>query len=68
MIDSVKGWLELMYRCIFARRKSSLEAVKAECLALGLSEDKIILVTGDVTSVKDLVKLRETVVEGTSQT
>ncbi|KAI9636856.1 uncharacterized protein MKK02DRAFT_33954 [Dioszegia hungarica] len=49
--------------CIFARRKSSLEAVKAECLALGLSEDKIILVTGDVTSVKDLVKLRETVVE-----
>lgn len=57
-----------MYRCIFARRKSSLEAVKAECLALGLSEDKIILVTGDVTSVKDLVKLRETVVEGTSQT
>lgn len=56
----------MLCRCIFARRKEVLESVKAECLAAGLSADRIICVIGDVTSTKDLSKLREEVVKGTS--
>ncbi|ORY33048.1 hypothetical protein BCR39DRAFT_520919 [Naematelia encephala] len=44
--------------CIVARRADALASVKNECIELGLSEDKILLVQADMTSASDLVQLR----------
>ena len=50
-------------RCIVARRTSSLDAVRKECLALGIGEERIILVNADVTSTSELINVRDRVIE-----
>ncbi|CAD6573348.1 MAG: hypothetical protein TREMPRED_000782 [Tremellales sp. Tagirdzhanova-0007] len=49
--------------CIVARRTSSLDAVRKECLALGIGEERIILVNADVTSTSELINVRDRVIE-----
>lgn len=51
-------------RCIVARRQDALETVRQECISLGLSSDRILLVAGSVTSVEDLVRVRKEVTKG----
>jgi short-subunit dehydrogenase len=55
---------QLICRCLVARRKDTLEEVRQECIALGLSEQKILVVPADVTSADDLLKVRDEVIAG----
>jgi hypothetical protein len=53
---------------LVARREDALEGVYKECLALGLAVDRIVKITADITEVADLVKVRDAVVKGESET
>ncbi|WOO78557.1 11-beta-hydroxysteroid dehydrogenase-like 3 [Vanrija pseudolonga] len=45
---------------IVARRAEALQAVADECAALGLDKSRILIVPADITSVDDVIKIRET--------
>jgi methylmalonyl-CoA mutase cobalamin-binding subunit len=59
---SSEGNEELIDSCLFARRKETLDEVKAECEKLGAGD--ILVVAGDITSPKDLLAVRQAAVDG----
>lgn len=60
----IAKWLSDYVRCLVARRSGALNDVKAECISLGLGEDRILALVADVTSVDELVKVRDAVTKG----
>lgn len=58
---------QLTCSCIVARRASTLEAVKAECVALGLDSDRVLVVPANVTQPADLLRVRDEVAKGEFQ-
>lgn len=59
---SIEGNEELIDSCLFARRKETLDEVKAECEKLGAGD--ILVIAGDITSPKDLLAVRQAAVDG----